>query len=162
MIRANGALGHIASEIQKELQPKLPGAPVEVRALSTQVEAATVQERMVATLATAGLYGLLTYTVARRTKEMGIRMALGARRSRVIGMVMKNATGLVLSGIALGLPLAWVLSRSVRSMLFGLTPTDPATIACSVVLLGGAGLLAAYLPARRASRVDPISVLRHE
>ena len=172
-IRASGSLGQVASALQKELQSKLPEAPVEVRALSAQVDAALVQERMMATLAGGfgtlalilaciGLYGLLNYSVARRTKEIGIRMALGAQRSRVIGMEVKSAIRLVVLGIALGLPAAWVASRWVQSMLFGLTPTDPATIAGAAILLTTAGVMAAYLPARRASRVDPISVLRHE
>jgi ABC-type antimicrobial peptide transport system permease subunit len=137
------------------------------------VDAALVQERMMATLAGGfgtlalilaciGLYGLLNYSVARRTKEIGIRMALGAQRSRVIGMEVKSAIRLVVLGIALGLPAAWAASRWVQSMLFGLTPTDPATIAGAAILLTAAGVMAAYLPARRASRVDPISVLRHE
>jgi len=132
-----------------------------------------MQERMMATLASGfgvlalalaciGLYGLLAYSVARRTKEMGIRMALGAQRRRVIGMIVKGAVRLVVFGIALGLPAAWAASRWVKSMLFGLTPTDPATIAAAVAVLATAALLAAYLPARRASRVDPITALRHD
>jgi putative ABC transport system permease protein len=172
-IRANGALGQVASAIQKELQSKLPETPVEVRALSEQVDAAMVQERMMATLAGGfgtlalmlaciGLYGLLNYSVARRTREIGIRMALGARRSGVIGMEVRGAIRLVAIGIALGLPAAWAASRWVKSMLFGLAPTDPATIAGAAILLTAAALIAAYLPARRASRVDPMVALRHE
>jgi predicted permease len=172
-IRASGSLGQVALAIQKELQPRLPDAPVEVQALSVQVSAAIVQERMMATLAggfgalalilaCVGLYGLLAYSVARRTKEMGIRMALGARRGRLMAMVIKNAIRLVVFGIALGLPAAWAASRLVKSMLFGLTSTDPTTIAGSALLLTIAALLAAYLPAWRASRIDPMVALRHE
>src|SRR5712675_607682 len=123
-IRASGSLPQVAAAIQKELQPKLPDAPVEVRALSEQVNAAMVQERMMATLASGfgalalmlaclGLYGLLDYTVARRTKEMGIRMALGARPGRLIRMVVRGAVQLVVLGIALGLPAAWSASQWV-------------------------------------------------
>src|SRR5262249_23544978 len=134
-IRARGSIASVAESVRKVLQPKIPSVPVEVRPLSAQVEAAMVKERMVATLAGAfaglslivasiGLYGLLAYSVARRAKEMGIRMALGAQRMRVIIMVMKSAIGLVSIGIALGLPIAWAATSSVESMLFGLQPTD--------------------------------------
>jgi ABC-type antimicrobial peptide transport system permease subunit len=147
--------------------------PIEVRTLTAQVDAALVQERMMAALAGGfgalalilaciGLYGLLNYSVARRTKEIGIRMALGARRSSVIGMELKSAFRLVVIGVVLGLPAASLTSRWVQSMLFGLTPTDPTTIAGASVSLTAAALMAAYLPARRASRVDPMTSLRHE
>jgi len=172
-IRASGSLPQVAAAIRKELQAKLPDAPVEVRALSEQVNAAMVQERMMATLASGfgalalmlaclGLYGLLDYTVTRRTKEMGIRMALGARPGRLIRMVVRGAVQLVVLGIALGLPAAWATSQWVKSMLFGLTPGDPATIAGSALLLAIAALLAAYVPARRAANVDPMVALRYE
>jgi predicted permease len=172
-IRAAGSLGQVSAEIQKVLQPGLPDVPVEVRALSAQVNDAMTQERMMATLASGfgvlalvlasiGLYGLIAYGVARRTREMGIRAALGAQRTRLILMVVKSAIRLVIFGVAVGLPGAWAASRWVESMLFGLKPTDPATIAASILLLGAAALLAAYLPARRASRIDPMIALRHE
>jgi putative ABC transport system permease protein len=172
-VRATGPLGRVSSAIQQALQSKLPGAPIEVRPFSAQVEATIVQERMMATLAggfgllaltlaCVGLYGLLAYSVAQRTKEIGIRMALGAQGTRVVALVLKGGIRLVLVGIALGLPAAWLASRWVESMLFGLTPTDPAAIGGAMVLLTTAAQLAAYLPARRASRVDPLVALRHE
>ena len=172
-IRAAGSLSQAASAVSKVLQPKLPHAQVEIRAFTDQVNSTLVRERMMATLAggfgalalilaCVGLYGVLAYSVARRTKELGIRMALGAQRSRVIVMVVKGAIRLVVAGIALGLPAAWVASRWVKSMLFGLTATDPATIAGAAAILATAALVAAYLPARRASRVDPMTALRHE
>jgi ABC-type antimicrobial peptide transport system permease subunit len=172
-IRGAGSLSQVSSAIRRELQPRLPSAPLQIRALTEQVAGTLVQERMMATLAGGfgvlalvlaciGLYGLLAYSVARRTKEMGIRMALGAQRRRVIGMIVKGAVRLVVFGIALGLPAAWAASRWVKSMLFGLTPTDPATIGAAVAILATAALVAAYIPARRASRVDPMTALRHE
>ena len=130
-IRATGSLGQVSSAIQQTLQKRLAG-PVEVRALSAQVAATIVQERMMATLAGAfgllaltlvcvGLYGLLAYGVAQRTREIGIRMALGAQRTRVVALVLERGTRLVLFGIALGLPVAWLASRWVKTLLFGLT-----------------------------------------
>ena len=172
-IRASGALGQIASAVRSAVQARVPSTPVDVRQLSAQVSATMVQERMMATLAagfgllaltlaSVGLYGLLAYTVTRRTREIGIRMALGAQRRRVVGLVLKGAARLVIAGIALGLPAAWAASRWVESMLFGLKATDPAAIVGSIVLLAAVAQLAAYLPAWRASHVDPLTALRHE
>ncbi|WP_321469910.1 ABC transporter permease [uncultured Paludibaculum sp.] len=172
-IRAAGSLAQVAAAIRKELQPTFPSDPVEVRALSDQVEQTLLQERLMANLAggfgvlglvlaCAGLYGLLAYSVVRRTKEIGIRVALGARPRGVLWMVAQGALRLIGIGVILGLPAAWAASRWVRSMLFGLTETDPGIIATAVALLGAAGLIAAYLPAHRAARVDPMTALRHE
>jgi predicted permease len=172
-IRAGGSISQVATTIRQTLQQKLPSEPIEVRPLSAQVEATITQERMLATLASAfgalalllsaiGLYGLLAYSVAQRTKEMGIRMALGAHAGLLIVMVLKSAIRPVLIGMMLGLPAAWAASRWVESMLFGLEPADSATIGAAMLLLITASLLAAYLPARRASRVDPLVTLRHE
>ncbi len=172
-VRAAGSPGAAAAAIERELRSRLPGLPIEARPLSTQVQATMVQERMMAALASGfgllaltvaciGLYGLLAYTVAQRTREIGIRMALGAQRTRVVAQVLRGGTRLVVIGIALGLPAAWSASQWVESMLFGLTPTDPAVTGAAVVVLMMAALLAAYLPARRASRVEPLIALRHE
>jgi ABC-type antimicrobial peptide transport system permease subunit len=172
-IRATGSLGQASSAIQRAVQSKLPGEPIEVHPLSSQVEATIVQERMMAalggafgllalTLTCVGLYGLLAYSVAQRTKEIGIRMALGAQGGRVVTLVLKGGIRLVLIGIALGLPAAWAATRWVESMLFGLTPTDPTAMCGAIVLLTAAAQLAAYLPARRASRLDPLVALRYE
>jgi ABC-type antimicrobial peptide transport system permease subunit len=113
-------------------------------------------------LACVGLFGLLAYSVARRTREIGVRMALGARHGAVSWMVVKGALRLVALGIALGLPAAWIASRWVESILFGLKANDPGIMAAAVMLLGAAALVAAYFPARRAARVDPTTALRHE
>jgi predicted permease len=172
-VRVSGSLSRVAAAIQKMLQQELPGAGARVRPFTAQVEATIVQERMLATLASGfgmlalmmscmGIYGLLAYTVARRTKEMGIRVALGAPRGQVIVTVLKSAAGLVLTGLALGLPAAWAASRWVQSMLFGLKRNDLSAIGGAILLLVTSAMLAAYLPARRASRVDPITTLRNE
>ena len=172
-IRAAGSFTQVASAIHEELQPRLPVTPVEVRLLTGQVDRTLVQERLLANLAggfgvvglllaCVGLYGLLAYSVARRTKEIGIRMALGAQQSGVLWMVAKNALRLLGVGVAVGLPAASMASRWVNSMLFGLRPDDPGIMATATLLLGAAGLAATYFPARRASRVDPMVALRYE
>ncbi len=172
-IRAAGSISQIAAAVHKELQPSFPKTPIDVRPLTAQVEQTLVEERLMAklgggfgalglTLACVGLYGLLTYSVVRRTKEIGVRMALGAQRGAVVWMVARRALALVIAGVAVGLPLAWLLSRKVQSMLFGLTATDAGVMTAAVASLVAAGLVAAYVPARRAARVDPMTALRHE
>ncbi|HEY2905869.1 MAG TPA: ABC transporter permease [Vicinamibacterales bacterium] len=172
-IRAAGAHGEVASALRHALQQRLPDATIEVRPLAAQVSATMVQERMMATLAAAfgllalmlaciGVYGLAAYSVARRIKEIGIRLALGARRPQVLAHVLGGAARLVLIGVAVGIPAAWATSRWVASMLFEMKPTDPAVVAGAVALLLATAQFAAYLPARRAARVDPLVALRHE
>jgi predicted permease len=172
-VRAAGALGQVAVAVRQALQRRLPNETIDVRSLSMQVDATIVQERMMAalagafgllalTLACVGLYGLLAYSVARRVTEIGIRMALGAQRKQVIVDVLGRAARLVAIGVAVGAPAAWAASRWVESMLFGLTPTDPTTIGGAVILTALAAQIAAYIPAQRASRVDPLVALRHE
>jgi putative ABC transport system permease protein len=172
-VRAVGSAGQVGAAVRRALQQKLPDAPLEVRPLSAQIDATLFQERMLATLAGGfgalaliltgvGLYGLLAYTVVRRIKEIGIRMALGAQRRQVIVDVLGQAARLVGIGVAVGVPLTYAASHWVQSMLFGLNPTDAATIAGAVILLAMASQIAAYIPAMRASRADPLAALRHE
>jgi putative ABC transport system permease protein len=172
-MRIAGSMGEASSAVRQVLRSALSNTAVEVRPLAAQVDATTVQERMMATFATAfgllalllaciGLYGLLAYSVVRQTKEIGIRMALGAQRARVVAQIISRAARLTLIGIAFGLPLAWGASRWIASLLFGVTPTDPSVVARAVALLGMAALVAAYLPAWRASSVNPVEALRHE
>ena len=113
-------------------------------------------------LAAVGLYGVLAYTVVRRTNEIGIRVALGAQRSQVLGLVMRDVARMLALGTAFGLPAAWAASGLVSSMFFGLATNDPATIVLAIGLLVLTGLLAGYLPARRAAKVDPLVALRCE
>ena len=113
-------------------------------------------------IASVGLYGTTSYGVARRTSEIGIRMALGARREKVVLMVLREVLVLAALGLAIGAPLALGISRVVESFLFGLKPTDPGAMAISVSILALAVLVAGYVPARRASRIEPIIALRHE
>jgi predicted permease len=113
-------------------------------------------------LACIGIYGLMAYNVARRTNEIGIRMALGARAGQMLRMVLREASWMAVVGIAVGLGAALLLARYVKSMLYGLTATDPWILAGAGVLLLAVALLAGWGPARRASRVEPMEALRHE
>jgi predicted permease len=171
-VHAAGSLAQVVAELRREIQP-LTGGTIRIRPLTAQVERTLVQERLVATLAASfgalalimaciGLYGLLAYTVTRRTREIGIRMALGAERARVLRLMLRHAVHLLIFGIALGLPAAWLASRWIATLLFGLTPTDPATILLAAAVLSAFALLAGFLPALRASRVDPTVALRYE
>jgi ABC-type antimicrobial peptide transport system permease subunit len=144
-----------------------------MQTLERTVDGALFNERMLAllsaafgllatVLATVGLYGVMSYIVSRRTREIGIRIALGAERGTVVGMVLKEVALLTLVGIVLGIPAALSLSRLVRSQLFGVSPADPLTIGAAAVTLALVALLAGYIPARRASRVQPVLALRAE
>jgi ABC-type antimicrobial peptide transport system permease subunit len=172
-IRSAGAPAPLAILVRQVLQRRLPDATIEVRSFSAQVDATLVQERMMAALggafgllalvvAAVGIYGLLAYSVATRTREIGIRVALGARRWQVVGHVIGGAARLVVLGVTAGVLMAWATSRSVESMLFEIKPTNPTAIAGAVGLLMAAAMLAAWLPAERAARTDPLIALRHE
>jgi ABC-type antimicrobial peptide transport system permease subunit len=113
-------------------------------------------------LAGVGLYGVMAYMVSSRTSEIGIRMALGARPSRISGMVVREALMLTAGGAVAGIAGALLLSRTLASLLFGLTPHDPLTLWSAVLVMLLTGLAAAYLPSRRAARLDPTVALRHE
>ena len=113
-------------------------------------------------LSAVGLYGLMSYAVARRTSEIGIRMALGAQRGDILGLILREVTWLVLAGIGAGVAAALAASRLVSGMLFGLSANDPATIAVSASILFGVAILAGWVPARRASSIDPMTALRSE
>jgi predicted permease len=113
-------------------------------------------------IACVGLYGTMSYSVARRTGEIGIRMALGARRGTVVWMVLRDVAILAGVGLAISVPAALSASKLVESLLFGVKPNDPEALAAAIAILVAAALLAAYVPSRRASRIDPMVALRHE
>jgi putative ABC transport system permease protein len=113
-------------------------------------------------LATIGIYGVIAYSVTQRTHEIGIRVALGAKGSDVLRLVMGQALFLALAGVAIGLVVAIALSRYLSSLLYEITPTDTATYAGVILLLSSITLLASYLPAHSATKVNPIVALRHE
>jgi predicted permease len=176
--RASGNPGEIVQRIREQVAAVDPTVPMfDVHTLHEEMNAALVQQRLIAllsslfgalalVLACVGLYGLLTFTVVQRKRELGLRMALGARRSHVAWMVTKDALWLVGIGIAIGVPSAIAgarfLASQVSGLLFGVEATDPLTTAAVVLLMGTVAAVAAYLPARRASRVDPMLVLRAE
>src|SRR5437867_3581497 len=143
------------------------------RSLFELVNRSVTQERMIAEvsaffgvlallLASIGLYGVLAYSIARRTHEIGIRMALGAQPGLILAGVLRETLVLAAIGIAIGAPTALACGRLVQSKLFGLAALDPTTFAASIVLVASVAALAGYLPARRASRVDPLLALRYE
>ena len=113
-------------------------------------------------LAAVGLYGVLAYSVAQRTQEIGIRMALGAEPGAMVRMVTGHALKLTLLGVGIGLAGAFVVTRAMAAQLFEISPTDPPTFTVVCVLLMFSGIVAAWLPALRASRVDPMVALRYE
>jgi ABC-type antimicrobial peptide transport system permease subunit len=113
-------------------------------------------------LASLGIYALLSFSVAERTKEIGVRMALGAQAATVLGMVMKRGLALVGTGAAIGLIAALAMSRFVESLLFGVESHDPLTYGGITALLFGVTLLAIFMPARRATKVDPLVALRQD
>jgi putative ABC transport system permease protein len=117
---------------------------------------------LAATLAAAGLYGVMSYSVNQRAQEIGLRMALGATSRDVLRMVIGEGFKLTVAGLALGLAAAFALSRLIAGQLFGVMATDPLTYGGVAMLLGVVSLIACYLPARRAVKVDPLQALRHE
>jgi ABC-type antimicrobial peptide transport system permease subunit len=150
-----------------------PAITVQYQTVRSQVRSSLLRERLMATLsgifgglavviATLGLYGVMSYMVARRRTEIGIRMALGADRKRVVRLIVREAVVLLAAGLIAGGMLSIAAARSASALLYGIKPWDPATLGMGIAALAGVSLLAAWLPARRASRVAPNTALREE
>jgi ABC-type antimicrobial peptide transport system permease subunit len=164
----------LAPALRRAIQSIDPDLPIEdMRTQREQIDATMQQERIFAAfttgfaflallLACVGVYGTMAYAVAQRTNEIGIRLALGAKPGQVLAMVLREATWISAAGIAAGLGAALLLSRLVKSMLYGLQAGDPASLAGGVLLLGMVALAASWIPAQRAAGVQPMDALRHE
>ena len=173
-IRTAGRPGDMAATARDVLRAVAPSiALTKVRSLQDQIDASIMGERMLGALSgifaalglllvSVGLYGVMSYSVSRRTSEIGIRMALGAQPSRISRMVVREALMLTAAGVVSGIAGALLLSRSLASLLYGLTPHDPLTMWAVIGVMSIVGLAAAYLPSRRAARLDPTAALRHE
>ncbi len=173
-VRTAGRPDAVSAALRSVVREVDAALPVfRMRTMEAQVDDSLFFDRMVAALSAAfgllatllaavGLYGVMSYTVLRRTREIGIRMALGAERGRVLWLVLREVAILASLGVCLGLPSALGLSRLIESQLFGLSPTDPLTLGLATAVLFSVALLAGYLPASRATRVDPMTALRYE
>jgi ABC-type antimicrobial peptide transport system permease subunit len=150
-----------------------PGIGIELGSLAEQLNGSLLRDRLMAMLAgafgllagmlaTMGLYGVIAYMVARRRNEIGVRVALGADRGRVVRLVLREAAALLAVGLAIGTALALWAGRAASALLFGLKAYDPPTLTAAVILLAAVALLASYWPAYRASRLEPMSALREE
>ncbi|MGI9073544.1 MAG: ADOP family duplicated permease [Bryobacteraceae bacterium] len=166
----NSVAGEVRSAL-KQIDSRLPA--LEQHRLNDQIEGSLEQQKMITTLcsifglvglllASIGIYGTLAYSVAGRTAEIGIRMAIGAQRAHVISLVLRDLAVVLVAGLFLGLPLALGATRWLQSFLFGVKPLDPVALTGSVLLIGAIALLAGYLPAQRAAKIDPMRALRHE
>jgi len=173
VVQSAAPLGDLTASLKRTFHEANPAITIDFTVFKDQIRESLIQEQLMASLsgffgflaallATIGLYGVLSYMIARRRNEIGIRMALGADRTRVVRMILGDAGLLVGVGIALGAVLAVLPARSAATILFGLKPGDPLTIALAMVLLAGVAAAASYIPARRAAGLDPMSALRDE
>jgi len=173
LVRTSGAPLALASAVRQRVHSFHPAMPVKFRSLAQEVDGVLTQERLLALLSAffgavalalgaIGLYGVVSYSVARRTSELGVRVALGASRASVLWLVMRQSLLLVSLGLALGCTAVFSLTGFVKSLVFGVQPAGAATLAIAAGVLSGVALLAAWLPARRAASADPVRALRYE
>jgi predicted lysophospholipase L1 biosynthesis ABC-type transport system permease subunit len=173
-LRTNGEPAAIAERLRamvREMDPHV--TPDQVTTMEMQIDRALARERLLVFLSTlmggiavalaaVGLYGVLSFAVARRTREIGIRMAIGAQRRRILGEFLKESAWVVAGGIALGIPLALGCGKLAASLLYGLKPQDAGTALMATALLAAVAFVAALIPAWRAARLEPMSALRWE
>ena len=173
VIKPRGAIDAITPAVVRTVAEVNPLINIDFAVLSETIASGLVRERLMAALsgafgllagllAAVGLYGVMSYTVARRSNEIGIRLAMGARSVDVLRMVITEAGWMVGIGVVIGVALGLAAAKSASTLLFGLQPTDPATLASATALLATIGFIASYLPARRASKLDPMKTLRQE
>lgn len=173
LIRSSLPQPQITASVNQAFNDVNPSLDVVFEWFQTMVQGSMLRERLMATLsgffgilalvlATIGLYGILSYAVASRTNEIGIRIALGARMREVVGLILREALLLVAIGIVAGVPAVFAVSRFAETLLFKLSPMDPASLVVAGLVMLLVALIAAYLPARRATKVDPLVALRYE
>jgi ABC-type antimicrobial peptide transport system permease subunit len=173
-VRFTGDPKPIAAEVRREISGIDPNLPAfEIQTLAAEVDAALVRERLLALLSTIfgalalllagiGLYGVIAYAVGRRTKEIGIRLAVGATRAEVRMLVLRETLSVAGVGILIGLPAALGAARLIASFLNGVSTADTKVLLASVAFLFATGLIAGYIPARRAAAINPVDALRTE
>jgi predicted permease len=173
LVRSRVAAGALTTALSQAAAKTDPGLSIAFQAFKTQVQDSLLRDRLMATLsaffgflaatlATVGLYGVISYMVARRRGEIGIRMALGATRGVVMRLILKEAVVLLIAGLVVGTALAVLASKAAETLLFGLRPTDPSTMASAVILLALVAIFASFVPAHRAARTEPMAALREE
>ncbi|HEV2418570.1 MAG TPA: ABC transporter permease [Terriglobia bacterium] len=173
LLRSQVSTASLANSVKNAIAGVNPEVDIQFVVLRTQIRGSLVQDELMATLcgffgglavllAAIGLYGVISYTVAQRTNEIGIRMALGAQRSGIVTLILGEVAVLIGIGIAIGAGLALGGGRAASSLLYGLKANDPLTLALAVILLAAIGLAASFVPARRASHLDPVVALRYE
>ena len=173
LIRSSLSLTSLIASLKQTIADVNPGIDLEFRILETRVHNSLLQDELMATLsgffgflaallAAIGLYGVISYMVVQRTKEIGIRMAIGAKRIDVVKMILREAGMLTLAGLVIGTGLALAAAQAAKSLLYGLKPRDPLTLVMAVILLSAVATLASFLPAHRASKLDPLTALRYE
>jgi predicted permease len=173
LIRSSLSLTSLIASLKQTIADVNPGIDLEFRILETRVHNSLLQDELMATLsgffgflaallAAIGLYGVISYMVVQRTKEIGIRMAIGAKRIDVVKMILREAGMLTLAGLVIGTGLALGAAQAAKSLLYGLKPRDPLTLVMAVILLSAVATLASFLPAHRASKLDPLTALRYE
>jgi putative ABC transport system permease protein len=173
LIRSSLPLTNLISSMKETIADVNPGIDLEFLVFKTRIQNSLIQDELMATLsgffgflaallAAIGLYGVMSYMVIQRTKEIGIRMAIGAERFDVLRMILREATVLTVTGLVIGAGLALAAAQAAKSLLFGLKPRDPLTLVMAVVTLCAVAALASFLPAYRASKLDPLTALRYE
>ena len=173
VVRSGLPIGSVLTTLKEVIRGQNAETSVQFQVFNARIQESLLRERLMATLsgffgllagilATVGLYGVISYMVTRRRNEIGIRIALGAARGNVIGLILREAGILVAAGLVAGTALAIAGARTAASLLYGLKPGDPFVIAASAAMLAAVALIASLLPAVRAARLEPMSALREE